>query len=37
MLAILEDRLLNDRDTELKIAAQEQLKITKIRLRKLGS
>lgn len=35
MLDLLEARLKNDRDTELKNAAAEQLKITIIRLRKL--
>ncbi|MFK7766621.1 MAG: allantoinase AllB [Mariniblastus sp.] len=37
MLTCLEERLSNDRETELKIAANEQLKITQIRLRKLVS
>jgi allantoinase len=37
MLNTLESRLPNDRATELRIAAAEQLKITKIRLRKLIS
>jgi allantoinase len=35
MLAILESRLPNDPETELKIAAGEQLKITQLRLQKL--
>ncbi|MEM7315323.1 MAG: allantoinase AllB, partial [Planctomycetota bacterium] len=35
MLAILESRLKNDRTTEINNAAAEQLKITRIRLRKL--
>ena len=35
MLQILEQRLVNDRETELKNAAAEQLKITKTRLKKL--
>ena len=35
MLAILNSRIGNDRDTELRIAAEEQTKITKLRLRKL--
>jgi len=35
MLAILESRLSNDPQTELQIAAAEQLKITQLRLRKL--
>jgi 2-oxo-4-hydroxy-4-carboxy-5-ureidoimidazoline decarboxylase len=35
MLALLEQRLPNDYDTELKIAAAEQAKITRIRLEKL--
>jgi 2-oxo-4-hydroxy-4-carboxy--5-ureidoimidazoline (OHCU) decarboxylase len=35
MLAILESRLPNDAETELKIAAGEQLKITELRLQKL--
>jgi len=37
MLHLLNDRLSNDRDAELKIAAAEQLKITKLRLQKLIS
>ncbi len=37
MLDILESRLPNDRETEMANAATEQLKITKIRLRKLIS
>ena len=36
MLAILESRLSNDPDTELRIAAEEQLKITLLRLKKLA-
>jgi allantoinase len=36
MLAILESRLLNDPQAELRIAAAEQLKITQIRLQKLA-
>lgn len=36
MLAILESRLPNNAETELKIAAGEQLKITELRLRKLA-
>lgn len=35
MLAILRERLENDPDQELRIAAAEQAKITKLRLRKL--
>lgn len=35
MLAIARDRMNNDRDTELRIAAEEQRKIMHIRLRKL--
>ena len=35
MLAILRERLLNDREKELRIAAAEQAKITELRLRKL--
>ncbi len=35
MLAILRERLKNDRDTELRIAAGEQAKITLLRLKKL--
>ncbi len=35
MLAILRKRLNNDPDTELRIAAREQSRITKLRLRKL--
>lgn len=35
MLAILQSRLNNDAEVELKIAAEEQMKITEIRLRKL--
>ncbi|OZG70278.1 OHCU decarboxylase [Hahella sp. CCB-MM4] len=35
MLAILQQRLANDRQTELRIGAEEQGKITAIRLRKL--
>jgi len=37
MLAILKDRLGNDAQTELKAAAQEQQKITRLRLEKLLS
>jgi 2-oxo-4-hydroxy-4-carboxy-5-ureidoimidazoline decarboxylase len=36
MLALLEARLPNARDTELRIAAGEQGEITRLRLRKLG-
>jgi OHCU decarboxylase len=36
MLAILESRLANDEQTELRVAAAEQLKITLLRLRKLA-
>jgi len=35
MLAILNSRIGNDRDTELRIAAEEQRKITRLRLGKL--
>jgi OHCU decarboxylase len=35
MLAILRERLPNDAKTELRIAAREQARITKLRLRKL--
>lgn len=35
MLQMLNERLANDRETELRIAAQEQTKITALRLRKL--
>ena len=35
LLANLKERLVNDPDTELQIAAREQLKITRLRLRKL--
>lgn len=35
MLAILRQRLQNDADTELRIAAEEQRKITELRLQKL--
>ncbi len=35
MLRIAEERLANDPDTELRIAAEEQRKITELRLRKL--
>lgn len=35
MLAILNDRLKNDRETELRRAAEEQRKITRLRLEKL--
>ena len=37
MLAILNDRLRNSPATEVRIAAQEQLSITQLRLSKLGS
>ena len=37
MLAILRERALNDRDTELRLAAGEQLKITTIRLERIAS
>jgi allantoinase len=37
MLALLESRLPNDAETELKTAAGEQLKITELRLKKLAS
>lgn len=37
MLALLRERLLNDPETELAIAAREQAKITRIRLEKLGT
>jgi 2-oxo-4-hydroxy-4-carboxy-5-ureidoimidazoline decarboxylase len=37
MLALLEERLKNDVDQELLIAAGEQAKITRLRLRKLCS
>jgi OHCU decarboxylase len=36
MLAILGQRLLNDRDAELRLAAGEQLKITTIRLERIA-
>ena len=36
MLAILEARLPNGRDDEIKAAAAEQTKITALRLRKVG-
>lgn len=36
MLAILESRMPNDPDTELRVAAAEQAKITRIRLEKLA-
>ncbi|HEY2759307.1 MAG TPA: 2-oxo-4-hydroxy-4-carboxy-5-ureidoimidazoline decarboxylase [Pirellulales bacterium] len=36
MLAILESRLTNDPESELKVAASEQLKITLLRLQKLA-
>ena len=36
MLAILESRLRNDPQTELQVAAAEQLKITQLRLKKLA-
>jgi OHCU decarboxylase len=35
MLAILRDRLNNDSETELRVAAEEQRKITQLRLNKL--
>ncbi|MGI8733318.1 MAG: 2-oxo-4-hydroxy-4-carboxy-5-ureidoimidazoline decarboxylase [Pyrinomonadaceae bacterium] len=35
LLAILRERLTNERDTELRIAASEQAKITRLRLHKL--
>ena len=35
MLATLENRLTNDPATELRIAAEEQRKITKLRIEKL--
>lgn len=35
MLAILRERLQNDADTELRVAAEEQRKITELRLKKL--
>jgi len=35
MLALLEDRLQNDPDTELRVAAEEQRRITRLRLEKL--
>ena len=35
MLAILQERLHNERDNELRIAAQEQSRITELRLKKL--
>lgn len=35
MLALLRERLANDADVELRIAATEQAKITKLRIRKL--
>jgi 2-oxo-4-hydroxy-4-carboxy-5-ureidoimidazoline decarboxylase len=37
MLALLNERMGNDKDTEIKIAMAEQNKITKIRLKKLVS
>jgi 2-oxo-4-hydroxy-4-carboxy-5-ureidoimidazoline decarboxylase len=37
MLALLEERMKNDPDKELLIAAGEQTKITQLRLRKLCS
>lgn len=36
MLAALEERILHDADTELRIAAVEQAKITRLRLKKLA-
>ena len=35
LLAIAKDRMSNDRETELRVAAEEQRKITQLRLRKL--
>jgi OHCU decarboxylase len=35
MLQLLNQRISNDRETEIRIAAEEQSKITKLRLRKL--
>jgi OHCU decarboxylase len=35
MLALLQSRLANDADTEIRVAAEEQRKITRIRLQKL--
>ncbi|HEX9429371.1 MAG TPA: 2-oxo-4-hydroxy-4-carboxy-5-ureidoimidazoline decarboxylase, partial [Candidatus Bathyarchaeia archaeon] len=35
MLAIARDRLRNDAETELKVAVEEQRKITRLRLEKL--
>lgn len=35
MLALLQDRLQNDPDTELRVAAEEQRRITRLRLEKL--
>jgi 2-oxo-4-hydroxy-4-carboxy-5-ureidoimidazoline decarboxylase len=35
MLALLQARLANDPETELRVAAAEQAKITRIRLEKL--
>ena len=35
MLAVLRERLENDRDVELRVAAEEQAKITQLRLNKL--
>jgi len=35
MLAILEERLQNEREEELRVAAEEQSKITQLRLAKL--
>jgi len=37
MLALVEERLKNDPDTELRVAAAEQAKITRLRLERLGS
>jgi OHCU decarboxylase len=37
MLALLQERLSNDPDTELRVAASEQAKITRLRLEKLFS
>ena len=36
MLALLSERLSNDPDAEIKLAAGEQMKITKIRLEKIA-
>lgn len=37
VLGLLNDRLLNDKDKELRLAAEEQRKITRLRLQKLFS